>query len=422
MADPALSVTHTAELRFDSARVEAFLQTLEIMAGGHLDARLAITPRHDALDAIAHGINVLVGELNWASARAKDAQAEKEAVLRAAVAAAETRSSAMLKALPDLMFVLRPDGTYVDYHVPDPSLLFVAPGDFLGRTVREVLPAPLADTMMDALERACASEEPITIEYELPMDEPRFYEARIVQAGADRLLSIVRDITDARRASELSRDLAQRLIARQEIERQRIARELHDDICQRLALLNNEIDLIAAHADATPARQRLHRLSAETREIGAAVHDLAYDLHPSRLHILGLVGALRALCADTSLASGLQIAFTHGEVPPVIDANVSLCLYRIVQEALRNVVRHSHARDAQVSLTRDERHIALQIADSGIAFDRRQVAPTALGLVSMQERVAALKGRFAIDAVTDRGTRIDVRIPLLSQTADSTPA
>ena len=422
MADPVPPVTRApTELCFDSARVEALLQTLEIMAGGQIDVRLPISPRHDALDAIAHGINVLVSELSWATARMREAQAEKEAGLRAAVAAAETRSSAMLKALPDLMFVLRPDGTYVDYHAADPKQLFVPPGDFIGRTVREVMPAPLADTMMEALERARTSDEPITVEYELPMAEPRFYEARIVRAGADRLLSIVRDITEAKHASELSRDLAQRLIARQENERQRIARELHDDVSQRLALLNMEIDQIAAHTDTEPSRQRLRKLSAATGEIATAVHNLSYDLHPSRLQILGLVGALRSLCADTSRASGLDVAFTHGVMSTPVNPEVALCLYRIAQEALRNVVRHSQARDAVVSLTCSEVYVALQIVDSGIAFDRKQVASTALGLVSMQERVAALKGQFTLEAIPGRGTQIDVRIPLASQATDSAP-
>jgi signal transduction histidine kinase len=275
--------------------------------------------------------------------------------------------------------------------------------------------------MMDALVRARASDEPIAVEYELQSGERRVYEARIVQAGTDRLLSIVRDITEAKRASELSRDLAQRLIARQESERQRIARELHDDVSQRLALLNIEIDQIAAQADAEQSRQRLRKLSAETGEIANAVHDLAYDLHPSRLHNLGLVGALRSLCADTSRSSGMDVAFTHGVISSPIDPNVSLCLYRIAQEALRNVTRHSRARDAVVSLTRDEANIALQIVDSGIAFDRTKVASSSLGLVSMQERVAALRGQFAIEAVPGRGTRIDVRIPLVSLATDSAP-
>jgi PAS domain-containing protein len=114
---------------------------------------LPISPRHDALDAIAHAINVLVGELSLAGARAKQAQEEKEAELRAAVARAEVRNGAILRAIPDLMFVMLRDGTYVDYHARDPQALFVPPSTFLGKNVRDVLPPPLAELIMDALEQ-----------------------------------------------------------------------------------------------------------------------------------------------------------------------------------------------------------------------------------------------------------------------------
>src|SRR5262249_13371893 len=158
---------------FGGERIAAFLQTLESMAAGDVEVRLPISPNHDALDALAHGINVLVGELSWAGARAKDVPEQKAAELRAAVTAAEGRTGAMLKAIPDLMFALRRDGTFVDYHARDPKMLFVAPSAFLDRKVREVLPPAVADVMLDALERAGRSDDPVVLEYQLPFDEPR---------------------------------------------------------------------------------------------------------------------------------------------------------------------------------------------------------------------------------------------------------
>jgi signal transduction histidine kinase len=406
-----------AEFRFESDRVAALLNTVERMASGQLDVRLPISPRHDALDAIAHGINVLVGELSWAAARTREADERKGMELRAAVTSAEARTGALLKAIPDLMFVLHRDGTYLDYDARDPKLLFVPSSAFLGRKVREIMPPALAEVMMDALQRACQIDEPVVVEYELPMDEPRFYEARIVQVDADRLLSIVRDVTEAKRASELNRDLAGRLIASQEVERQRIARELHDDISQRLALLNFQIDRAAEQVDAEELRVRLRKLSAQAGEIGSDVHHMAYELHPSRLRTVGIVDALQSLCRDTSQLRNLQIGFSHQAVPPSVDGDILLCLYRIVQEALHNVARHSQAREAQVSLTCDEGHIALQVADSGVGFDPKSLAQASLGLVSMRERVAAVKGQFAIAAAPGGGTQITVRVPLRSQPA-----
>jgi signal transduction histidine kinase len=422
MADRASRLTPpSAEFSFDSDRVAAFLRTLESMASGRIDQLLPISPRHDALDAIAHAINVLVGELSWAGARAKEAQEEKEAELRAAVARAEVRNGAILRAIPDLMFVMLRDGTYVDYHARDPKVLFVPPSTFIGRNVRDVLPPPLAELIMDALEHACKTDEPVVVEYELPMGEPRNFEARIVQAGADRLLSIVRDVTESKRASELNRDLARRLIARQEVERQRIARELHDDVSQRIALLNIEIDQISTHIGSEELRARLRTLSAQARDVATDVHLMSYALHPSWLETLGLVAALQSLCRDVSKQRNLHVAFTHRSVPPSIDANVSLCLYRIVQEALHNVARHSRAREANVSITCDDGHIALQISDSGVGFDPRHVRSAGLGLASMRERVAVLNGQLAINTVAGGGTQVAVHIPLGSKGTNSGP-
>jgi two-component system sensor histidine kinase UhpB len=106
------------------------------------------------------------------------------------------------------------------------------------------------------------------------------------------------------------------------------------------------------------------------------------------------------------------VRFVLGEAPPPLDASVSLCLYRIVQEALRNVVRHSGAREAQVELTCDSSHVALRVADSGVGFDPKHVPYASLGLVSMQERVAYLKGQLAIEAAPGAGAEIVVRIPI----------
>jgi len=331
--------------------------------------------------------------------------------LRAAVASAEARTGAMLRAIPDLMFVLRRDGTYVDFHAREPRLLFVPPEQFLGRTVREVLPAPVAEMMMNAFVRVGQRDEPVIVEYELPLDEPRWFEARIVQAGPDLLLSIVRDVTGARRAAELNRDLARRLIASQESERQRLARELHDDLSQRLAMLNIEIDQLAAQSQAGPVRERLRKLGFQVGEIASDVHQMSYELHPSKLQTLGLVAALASLCREMSNRWPLVVSFADHAIPASVHPTISLCLYRIVQEALHNVARHSHARDARVSVTCDSGQFLLEIADAGVGFDATRLPHVGLGLVSMRERVAALNGQLVVEALPGRGTRITARIP-----------
>src|SRR6185503_6457121 len=139
---------------------------------------------------------------------------------------AEARNSAILRALPDLMFVQDRNGTYVDFHSRDLNLLYAPPETFLGKTVWDIFPPALANRFMNAIEQVCRTQEPVVVEYELKVDETRHFEARIVPAGNERVLSIVRDVTVATRALELNRVLAGRLIVSQEAERQRIAREL----------------------------------------------------------------------------------------------------------------------------------------------------------------------------------------------------
>jgi signal transduction histidine kinase len=349
---------------------------------------------------------------NEPAARAREAQEEKAADLSAA--GAEARNIAILKALPDLIFVLRRDGTFVDYHTRDPELLFVPPSAFIGRQVGDVLPPPLGELLMNALDQAYQSDEPVVIEYELPIGERQCFEARIVRVDRDRLLSIVRDVTELKRTAELNRHLARRLISSQEVERQRIARELHDDIGQRIAALNIQIEQIAGQVESEQARARLHLLSRQAEEIASDVQRISYNLHPSKLQIIGLPAALRSLCRDVSKQGQLDVVFTACALPPSVEANLLLCLYRIVQEALHNVARHSHAQGAQVSLTYENGQITLQIADSGVGFDPGNIANAGLGLVSMRERVAALDGRLTIDAVPGGGTRITACIPVAS--------
>ena len=297
--------------------------------------------------------------------------------------------SAILTAIPDLMFIMQRDGTYVDYHARDAASLFAPPSSFIGRTVRDVMPPPLGDLMMNALEDASRSGDPVVLEYELPMGEPRYYEAR-------------------------NRELARRLISSQEVERQRIARELHDDISQRVAALNIELDRAATEAGSEALRAYLRRLSAQASEIAIDVQRVSYELHPSKLRFVGLLAALESLCGEVSKQRNLDVRFTHAAMPPVVDAAVSLCLYRIVQEALHNVARHSQARGAEVSVTGENSEVTLQIADSGIGFDPNHVRHDGLGLISMRERAADLNGRLTIDAAPGRGTQITVRIPAVS--------
>jgi len=275
-----------------------------------------------------------------------------------------------------------------------------------------VAEAHAASPRMDGLERSLTSDEPVAVNYELQLAELRNFEARIVRAGRDRVVSIVRDVTDAKRALELNRALAGRLIVSQEEERQRIARELHDDLSQKIALLNLEVDQIADEVPVHGHRTRLEKLSSQVGEIASDLSHLSHDLHPSRLQTLGLIESVRVLCREISQQRQLSVAFNAVELPASVDPRVALCLYRITQEALRNVAKHSRAREASVALSCEGGDVHLQIADSGVGFDPYSTEQTGLGLVSMRERVGILNGELVINASPGRGTRIGVRVPM----------
>jgi PAS domain S-box-containing protein len=229
------------------------------------------------------------------------------------------------------------------------------------------------------------------------------------------------DITERRRAENDARasqrelqDLAGRLIEAQETERRRVARELHDDLSQGLALLSIELDLLARRPAASPAEavDRLRGLASRVRELSSDVHDLSHQLHPSKLEQLGLTAAVRGLCQELGQHHDLAISYTHHDVPAGVPEATALCVYRIVQEALQNVVKHGRTDRARVELTAAAGWLRLRISDDGAGFDPFARGAEGLGLVSMRERLALVGGRIVIDSRPGGGTRIDVCVPL----------
>jgi signal transduction histidine kinase len=214
------------------------------------------------------------------------------------------------------------------------------------------------------------------------------------------------------------RELAGRLISAQEAERKRIARELHDDLSQKLALLSLDIAHIPQRPIAVDAlADRVRAVSERASEIAADVHNLSYQLHPSRLETLGLVAAIERLCGDVSAQHGLKVEFEHRRVPDAINPDVALCLYRIAQEGLHNVVRHSGAHEARVGLVGDEGVLDLRITDPGVGFTGVPTERAGIGLVSMRERANYVGGQFEIRTASGAGTSIRVTVP---GAADST--
>ena len=216
-------------------------------------------------------------------------------------------------------------------------------------------------------------------------------------------------------SQEDTRRLAGRLIAAQEVERARIARELHDDVSQKVALLAMDISQIAL-SDAPGVRGRADIMAERAAEIGTDLHNLSHELHPAKLQMLGLVQATQFLCRDLAQRHRLSIDFVHDSMPSSVPPDPALCLFRITQEALQNVVKHSGARSAVVRLTGSAQSLQLEIADSGGGFDTAKLG-NGMGLLSMQERVHFLDGQMTIRSRPGTGTRIGVRVPIATTQA-----
>lgn len=244
--------------------------------------------------------------------------------------------------------------------------------------------------------------------------------AELLAEHTAELLAVNRTLEDEvvqrRRAERTLRDLSARLMMSQEQERSWLARELHDDLSQKLALLAVELEQLGQRPPSSPAeiRDRTLALWRRTQEISSDLHNLSRQLHPSQFRLLGLVPALKRFCRDFGEQQGLAIEFTFSpeRAAQAVPEDIALCLYRITQEALHNVAAHSGAREAHVELSESQEAVRLCVSDPGVGFDREaSEGKPGLGLVSMRERVHLAGGEIVIESRPSQGTRITVTVP-----------
>jgi len=232
---------------------------------------------------------------------------------------------------------------------------------------------------------------------------------------AKRMLGTAVDITDARIAEEALATVGSRLIAANEWERTWIARELHDDVNQQIAVLGIRLDRLKQHVSASTADVQTEVAEPYQRitHLGKNVQALSHRLHSSKLDYLGIVAAGRSFCEELSAQYQLQINFSHAGVPRKLPPEISLCLFRVLQEALQNAVKHSGVRQIKVELCAQHGEIQLTVLDEGIGFDSQNaMINRGLGLISMHERLQLVKGQLSIRSEKGRGTTICARIPI----------
>lgn len=223
------------------------------------------------------------------------------------------------------------------------------------------------------------------------------------------------DIGATKGAAEERRELAGRLLSAQEDERRRLARELHDDLTQRLAGLAIEAGRIERRLRASggPSPGEVRTIKERLIELSSDVHFLAGRLHPPILDHLGLATALEAECAGLQRRKGMAVVYEFEDVPADLPAETALCIYRVAQECLDNVVRHAATDEVSVRLEVEGDALVLRVRDEGVGFDPAAVrGKGALGLATMEERVRLVGGELFVRARPRRGTEIEARAPL----------
>jgi PAS domain S-box-containing protein len=230
----------------------------------------------------------------------------------------------------------------------------------------------------------------------------------------ERMLGIAVDITERKLAEEAMASIGRRLIEAHEEERTRIGRELHDDINQRLALLAVELDRWNETLPSSPRlREYVRHAQQRIHDIAKDVQSLSHDLHSSKLDYLGLVTAANSFCRELSEKRAVDVKFGHAGVPRTLPKEVSLCLYRVLQEALQNAMKHSGVREFTVDLRGTLEGIELTVTDTGFGFEEQEAfTRQGLGLISMRERLQLVHGELSVESRRGAGTTIRARVPL----------
>jgi PAS domain S-box-containing protein len=246
--------------------------------------------------------------------------------------------------------------------------------------------------------------------------------ARVIEFGSEMCALVAADdITVCQQAEEERLQLIQRLINAQEVERTRVARELHDNIGQSLALFCMDLEATRLALKLPADRdERLKRLCGRIKDLGHVVGNLSHQLHSAELEWLGLAAAIRGLCREFSEQHNIKAECVCTSIPDNLNADVSLGLFRVTQEALHNIAKHSQARSIAVEIHRSHNALTLSISDDGIGFPaNKSLRKRGLGLTSMHERMLLAGGTLTITSKPGAGTRIEAIVPIQEPKVDT---
>jgi PAS domain S-box-containing protein len=275
--------------------------------------------------------------------------------------------------------------------------------------------------LLDALWQALKERSPFAKEYRLRRSDGVYrwmFDVASPRVNGDGsfagFIGSAIDVTDQKLAQQALENVSGQLIEAQEKERTRIARDLHDDVCQRLALLSMELEQAKRDSSGRiSATKNLEEIRKHCSEIAGDVQSLSHQLHSSKLDYLGVAAAIRGFCKEFSKQHKVNVEFDDSNVPPHLPKDVSLCLFRVAQEALYNAAKYSGVNQFAVELSTTLNEVQLQVSDAGTGFDVEEARKNrGLGLVSMQERVHLVHGQFSIESKPGVGTRIRAVVPL----------
>ena len=344
------------------------------------------------------------------------AEHDRETLIREQAAVeARLRLAAIVESSEDAIWSHDLNGVIQTWNAAAQRIFGFTEAEAIGRTVDIFIPPDLRDEEKATIEALKAGERILHRETtrltKAGTRTPVSLTISPLKDAAGNLIGvtkIARDITEQQRAQEALSTVNRKLIQAQEQERARIARELHDDIGQRLALLTSQLSSVANGDQARAAR-----LQATAAEIASDLQDLSHNLHSTKLELLGIAHACTRFCEEFAEQQKVTVVCETRDVPAHVPSEASLCLYRILQESLSNSAKHSGVRHFEVELFGTRTEVDLVIRDRGAGFNAETArASRGIGLTSMQERIKLVAGTLSIQSAPGQGTTVHARVPL----------